>query len=41
MKRNVLWNIALVSAFLLMLAGEAYAVTAVIRLDMLPAIWPD
>ena len=39
MKRNVLWNIALVLAFLLMLAGEAYAVAAVIRLDMLPAAY--
>ena len=36
MKRNIIWTIVLVLIFLLMLAGEAYTVVAVISLDMLP-----
>lgn len=36
MKRNIFWTIVLVLIFLLMLAGEAYTVVAVISLDMLP-----
>lgn len=36
MRKNVVWNIAAVLVFLLMLLGEILAVAAVVSLDMLP-----
>lgn len=36
MKKNILWNILYILIFLMMLAGEVFAVVTVISLDMLP-----
>ena len=36
MKKKLFWNIMLLLLFIVLLAGEAIAVGAVIRLNMLP-----
>ena len=39
MKRNTIWNVLLWVLFLLLIAGEIWAVVSIVRLDMLPVAY--